>query len=76
LPKPDDSERSRRKRLEALAESLSEAATNVVGRRDEHRQFVVGKKTLAYYLHHHHNDGVIGLCTKVPPGENLPPGRR
>ena len=21
-------------------------------------------------MHHHHNDGVIGLCAKVPPGEN------
>jgi hypothetical protein len=70
LPNPNDSEKSRRKRLEAIAESLPEAATNVVGRKDEHRQFVVGKKKFAYYLHHHHNDGVIGLCAKVPPGEN------
>ncbi|HEY8766536.1 MAG TPA: MmcQ/YjbR family DNA-binding protein [Dehalococcoidia bacterium] len=69
MPKPDDSEKSRRERLEALPESLPEAATNVFGRRDEHRQFIVGKKTFAYYLHHHHNHGVIGLCRKAPPGE-------
>jgi hypothetical protein len=56
--------------MKALAEALPAAATKVVGRRDEHRQFVVGKKTIGYYLHHHHNDGVIGFCAKVPPGEN------
>lgn len=66
----DDSEGARLDRLTKLAEALPEAATNVVGRQGEHRQYVVGKKTFAYYLHHHHNDGVIGLCAKVPPGEN------
>jgi hypothetical protein len=70
LPKPDDSETSRLDQLTKLVAALPEAATNVVGRKDEHRQFVVGKKTFGYYLHHHHNDGVIGLCAKVPPGEN------
>lgn len=63
-------DKSRLKQLTNLAGSLPDATTNVVGRKDEHRQFRVGKKTFAYYLHHHHNDGVIGLCAKVPPGEN------
>jgi len=65
-----DNEQSRLKQLTKLAESLPEATTNIVGRKNEHRQFRVGKKTFAYYLHFHHNDGVIGLCAKVPPGEN------
>lgn len=68
--KPNDSAQSPLKQLTKLAESLPEASTNITGRKDEHRQFRVGKKTFAYYLHYHHNDGVIGLCAKVPPGEN------
>ena len=55
--------------LTKLAEALPEAGTEITGRRGEHRKFFVGKKTFGYYLHHHHNDGVIGLCAKVPPGE-------
>ena len=62
------SEKERLKQLTKLAEALPEASTNVVGRKDEHRQYRVRKKTFAYYLHH--NDGVIGLCAKVPSGEN------
>lgn len=58
------------KQLTKIAEALPEATTNIVGRRNEHRQYRVGKKTFGYYLHHHHNDGVIGLCAKAPPGEN------
>lgn len=68
--KANDSEESRLKQLTKLAESLPEASTNVVGRKDEHRQFRVGKKTFGYYLRYHHNDGVIGVCAKVPPGNN------
>jgi hypothetical protein len=68
MPKQDES--ARLKQLTRLAESLPHATTNITGRRNEHRQFRIGKKTFAYYLHHHHNDGVIGLCAKVPPGEN------
>ena len=68
--KTNDTAKARLKQLTGLAEELPEASTNVVGRKDEHRQFRVGKKTFAYYLHYHHNDGVIGLCAKVPLGEN------
>jgi hypothetical protein len=65
-----DTPNSRLKQLTKLAESLPEATTQITGRQNEHRRFGVGKKTFAYLLHHHHNDGVIGLCAKVPPGEN------
>ena len=35
-----------------------------------HAQFLVKKKTFAYYLNDHHGDGIVGLACKVLPGDN------
>jgi predicted DNA-binding protein (MmcQ/YjbR family) len=39
-------------------------------RMGDHAGFRVRGKVFAYYLDNHHGDGVVGLCCKVPPGEN------
>lgn len=35
-----------------------------------HAQFLVGKKTFAYFLNDHHGDGIVSVTGKVLPGEN------
>lgn len=35
-----------------------------------HAQFVVAKRTFAYYLDDHHGDGIVGLIWKIARGEN------
>ena len=35
-----------------------------------HVQFLVKKKTFAYYLDNHHGDGIISVCCKLFPGDN------
>ena len=37
---------------------------------DSHAQFLVGKKTFAYFLNDHHGDGIVSITGKVLPGEN------
>ena len=34
------------------------------------RNFLVGKKTFAYFLDNHHGDGIVGVTCKVLPGDN------
>ncbi|WP_348262096.1 MmcQ/YjbR family DNA-binding protein [Telmatobacter sp. DSM 110680] len=36
-----------------------------------HASFKVGKKVFAYYLNDHHGDGIVSVCCKVLPGENV-----
>lgn len=38
--------------------------------RGDHAAYRVRKKIFAYFLNNHHGDGIVGINTKVPPGEN------
>jgi hypothetical protein len=57
------------RRLVGICESLPDVQTAAIGRRSEHRSFLVRKKILAYYLVDHHGDGRIALWCKAAPGE-------
>ena len=37
----------------------------------DHASFLVRKKVFAYYLHNHHRDGIVCVCAKTLPGDNL-----
>jgi hypothetical protein len=60
-----DTAAARRSRLVALCSALPEAASQG----ERHVQFLVRRRTFAYYLDDHHGDGRIALCCKVPPGD-------
>lgn len=64
---PKTSEDPRLTRVSQIAIALPEAARLVHG---SHAQFLVRKKTFAYFLDDHHGDGIVGLACKVLPGEN------
>lgn len=48
---------------------LALPGTTVVLRGD-HAQFLVGKKTFAYFLNNHHGDGIVAVTCKVLPHDN------
>jgi phosphoribosylglycinamide formyltransferase-1 len=54
-------------RLTKLALALPQATREVRG---SHAQFLVRKKTFAYFLDNHHGDGIVALTCKVLPGDN------
>jgi hypothetical protein len=54
-------------RLTKIALALPEAAREVHG---SHAQFLVRKKTFAYFLNDHHGDGIVAVTCKVLPGDN------
>jgi hypothetical protein len=54
-------------RLTELALALPEAQRQIYG---SHAQFLVRKKTFAYFLDNHHGDGIVAVTCKVLPGEN------
>jgi hypothetical protein len=54
-------------RLAALCLALPEATRQDSG---HHVAFLVRKRTFAYFLDNHHGDGIVGVCCKVPMGEN------
>jgi phosphoribosylglycinamide formyltransferase-1 len=54
-------------RLTEIALSLPEATRKVYG---SHAQFLVRKKTFAYFLDNHHRDGIVAVSCKVLPGDN------
>ena len=54
-------------RVTEIASTLSEVSRKIHG---SHAQFLVRKKTFAYFLDNHHGDGIIGLTCKVLPGDN------
>jgi phosphoribosylglycinamide formyltransferase-1 len=54
-------------RLTKLALELPESARQIC---NSHAQFLVRKKTFAYFLNNHHGDGIIALACKVLPGDN------
>src|SRR5215475_3370154 len=53
--------------LSKLALALPETSRKIYG---SHAQFLVRKKTFAYFLDNHHGDGIVAVTTKVLPGEN------
>jgi predicted DNA-binding protein (MmcQ/YjbR family) len=53
--------------LTKIALALPEATRKVLG---SHAQFLVRKKTFAYFLNDHHGDGIIAVTGKVLPGDN------
>ena len=54
-------------RISEIALALPEATRQIYG---SHAQFLVRKKTFAYFLDNHHGDGIVGVTCKVMPGEN------
>jgi len=64
MPKPED---QRLIRLTKIALALPETSRQIYG---SHAQFLVRKKTFAYFLDDHHGDGIVAVTCKVLPGEN------
>ena len=54
-------------KLTAIALTLPEAEKKICGR---HAQFLIRKKTFAYFLDDHHGDGIVAVTCKVLPGDN------
>ncbi|MBD5633398.1 MAG: MmcQ/YjbR family DNA-binding protein [Candidatus Eremiobacteraeota bacterium] len=58
---------SRLARLTTLCAGLPNTSRLVTGR---HAQFLVGKKTFAYYLDDNLGDGIVSVSCKCEPGAN------
>jgi hypothetical protein len=54
-------------RLTEVALALPEATRKICG---SHAQFLVRKKTFAYFLDNHHGDGIVAVTCKVLSGDN------
>ena len=54
-------------RLTEVALALPETTRRVLG---SHAQFLVQKRTFAYFLDNHHGDGIVAVTCKVLPGDN------
>jgi hypothetical protein len=54
-------------RLTDLAMALPEATRKMYG---SHAQFLVRKKTFAYFLDNHHGDGIVAVTCKVLSSDN------
>jgi phosphoribosylglycinamide formyltransferase-1 len=54
-------------RITRIALALPETARQIYG---SHAQFLVRKKTFAYFLDNHHGDGIVAVTCKVLPGDN------
>jgi phosphoribosylglycinamide formyltransferase-1 len=54
-------------RLTEIALTFPEVKRQICG---SHAQFLVRKKTFAYFLDNHHGDGIVGVTCKVSPGDN------
>src|SRR5271170_414280 len=70
MPKPSAPkpiEDPRLTRLSAIALAFPEATRQICG---SHAQFLVRKKTFAYFLDDHHGDGIVAVTCKVMPGDN------
>jgi phosphoribosylglycinamide formyltransferase-1 len=61
------SEDPRLTRLSRIALALPEASRKIYG---SHAQFLVRKKTFAYFLDNHHGDGMVAVTCKVFAGDN------
>jgi predicted DNA-binding protein (MmcQ/YjbR family) len=53
--------------LTKIALALPEATRRICR---SHAQFLVRKKTFAYFLNDHHGDGIVAVTGKVLPGDN------
>jgi hypothetical protein len=53
--------------LTRIALALPEAERKICGR---HAQFLIRKKTFAYFLDDHHGDGIVAVTCKVLSGDN------
>src|SRR5690242_18980959 len=60
-------EDSRLARVTKIALAFPEATRLIHG---SHAQFLVRKKTFAYFLDDHHGDGIVGITCKLLHGEN------
>jgi predicted DNA-binding protein (MmcQ/YjbR family) len=60
-------ENPRLTRITEIALALPDAKRQIHG---SHAQFLVKKKTFAYFLDNHHGDGIISITGKVLPGDN------
>ena len=67
LKKKRSVEDPRLSRLTDIALALPEATRQIYG---SHAQFLVRKKTFAYFLDNHHGDGIVAVTCKVLAGEN------
>ena len=54
-------------RITEIALELPETSRKIHG---SHAQFLVRKKTFAYFLDNHHGDGIVSITGKVMPGDN------
>jgi phosphoribosylglycinamide formyltransferase-1 len=54
-------------RLTGIALTFPETTRQTYG---SHAQFLVRKKTFAYFLDNHHGDGIVAVACKVLPGDN------
>ena len=54
-------------RLTKIALALPETRREIYG---SHAQFLVRKKTFAYFLDNHHGDSIVAVTCKVLPGDN------
>jgi len=54
-------------RLTKIALALPGATRQIYG---SHAQFLVRKKTFAYFLDNHHGDGIVAVTCKVLRGDN------
>jgi len=61
------SQDSRLARITEIALSLPEASRKIYG---SHAQFLVRKKTFAYFLDNHHGDSIVAVTCKVLPDDN------
>lgn len=60
-------DRQHLRKLLTLAAALPQVQVAPFGQR--HLSLAVKRKTFAYYLNNHHDDGRIGLCCKATPAE-------
>ena len=58
-------------RLTEIALKLPEVTRKIHG---SHAQFLVRKKTFAYFLDNHHGDGIMAVTGKVLPGRQQSAG--
>jgi len=54
-------------RLTKLALSFPETTRAIHG---SHAQFLIRKRTFAYFLDDHHGDGIVSIACKALPGDN------
>lgn len=54
-------------RVTEIALALPETTRKIYG---SHAQFLVRKKTFAYFLDSHHGDGIVAVTCKVMAGDN------